>query len=494
TDKKNNVVRLVAFGDIPNRMPYPMPDVALSVVEERKVFQQAEMSKIEEELAALNILKKNLLDEKKSVLADMEFEIARSGMEHIEGVINADKAGGRVTDLSVSWISGFVPAPDLGMLKRAASESNWALYATDPEQGDTEVPTKLKNGKVASLIYPVTDFLELIPGYWETDISLWFLIFFTLFFAMIFGDAAYGAILLVISLIGIIKTSKKGVLAGFKLLLLLSIANVVWGTLVCSWFGLDTARVPQFLQNLSLPLIVQVSGAQGWLDSYNASDFWIRSGLISAQSTVESMRKTTDMDLMLFCFTVALVQLGIAHIRNAVYHIRSLKVLSEIGRLGMVLGMYFVILSLVVFNTGFGGVQPWQLYSLAGGFVLVFLFENYKGNLLKSIITSCSNLITVLLNITNVFSDIMSYIRLWAVGLAAASISGMINGFADPMFSHLTFFVLGLLFFAFGHGFNMVLNVLAVLIHGIRLNTLEFSSHIGLTWSGFAYKPFAKRQ
>jgi V/A-type H+-transporting ATPase subunit I len=45
----------------------------------------------------------------------------------------------------------------------------------------------------------------------------------------------------------------------------------------------------------------------------------------------------------------------------------------------------------------------------------------------------------------------------------------------------------------FGHSFNMVLNVLSVLVHGVRLNTLEFSSHLGLTWSGFSYKPFAKR-
>ncbi|MCL2479478.1 MAG: hypothetical protein FWF22_08245, partial [Treponema sp.] len=56
------------------------------------------------------------------------------------------------------------------------------------------------------------------------------------------------------------------------------------------------------------------------------------------------------------------------------------------------------------------------------------------------------------------------------------------------------FFILGILFFAFGHSFNMVLNVLSVLVHGVRLNTLEFSSHVGLSWSGSAYKPFARRK
>ena len=500
-DKKNNVVRLLAFDKIAGRSPYPLPEVALSVVEERKVFQQVEMAKIEEELASLFSLKKQLADEKKSIVADIEFETARAGMEQIEKksaaanspAASGAAASGQKVDLSVSWISGYVPAPDMGTLKRAASENGWALCSEDPSSDDADVPTKLKNSRFASLIYPVTDFLELIPGYHETDISLWFLIFFSLFFAMIFGDAAYGVILLLIALIGIAKTRKKGVPAGFKFLFLVSVANVIWGTLTCAWFGFDTARVPQLLQNLSFPLFINVSFAPGWLESFNAGNFWIRSGLVAAPASVEAMKAGSDASLMLFCFSIGLVQLGIAHLRNAIAFIRSPKALGEIGRLCMLFGMYFVILSLVVFNTGFGGVKPWQFYTLCGGFVLVFLFGAYEDNFLKALIASCSNFMTVILSVTNVFSDIMSYIRLWAVGLAAASISGMINGFADPMFSHMAIFAFGVLFFAFGHGFNMVLNVLAVLVHGIRLNTLEFSSHVGLTWSGFAYKPFAKR-
>jgi len=82
---------------------------------------------------------------------------------------------------------------------------------------------------------------------------------------------------------------------------------------------------------------------------------------------------------------------------------------------------------------------------------------------------------------------------LWAVGLAGASIAGTVVGFAGPMLGKLMFFAFGIVLLIFGHAFNMVLNVLSVLVHGVRLNTLEFSSHLGLTWSGFAYKPFAKR-
>jgi V/A-type H+-transporting ATPase subunit I len=89
----------------------------------------------------------------------------------------------------------------------------------------------------------------------------------------------------------------------------------------------------------------------------------------------------------------------------------------------------------------------------------------------------------------------MSYIRLWAVSLAGAAIASTVNGFVGSIASSMMIFlaiVLILLLCSVGHGLNLVLNVLSVLVHGIRLNTLEFSSHMGLSWSGFRYKPLAK--
>ena len=489
SNKKNNSVQLLAFDKIPNENPYPLPERKLSVVNERNSIRKREMEGIEAELFTLSTFKKQLDTEKKALAGEIEFATAHAGMELIDDSL----AEGPAADLAVSWISGYAPAPDVGSLKRAASENGWAFCADDPADDDTEIPTKLKNNKFTELIYPLTGFLEMAPGYRETDISGWFLLFFTLFFGMIFGDAAYGTILFLVSLLCIAKTAKKGTPLIFKFLLLMSVSNLLWGVLTCSWFGFDPAKVPQFLQNISLPFIVNTSGAPGWLASYNANNFWIQAGLIAPQATIESMDKSITMNLMLFCFTIALAQLGLAHLKGIAANIKSLRALAEIGQLGMLVGMYFVVLSLVVFNTGFGGVQLWQYGALVGGFVLVFIFGNYEGSVLKSILASCANILSNVLGITNVFSDIMSYIRLWAVGLAGASIASTVVGFAGPMLSKMAFFIFGIVLFVFGHGFNMVLNVLSVMVHGVRLNTLEFSSHIGLTWSGFAYKPFAKR-
>ena len=139
---------------------------------------------------------------------------------------------------------------------------------------------------------------------------------------------------------------------------------------------------------------------------------------------------------------------------------------------------------------------PWGTISIAmvgGGFALTFIFANYEGSIGKSILESVKNIISVLLGVVNVFSDIVSYIRLWAVGLAGAAISGTVNAFAGPLVGHAAMFLVLVILLVFGHGLNMILNLLSVIVHGVRLNTLEFSNHLGMSWSGFKYEPFSEK-
>ena len=124
--------------------------------------------------------------------------------------------------------------------------------------------------------------------------------------------------------------------------------------------------------------------------------------------------------------------------------------------------------------------------------MLSFVFANYEGSIVSSILESVKNIISVLLGVVNVFSDIVSYIRLWAVGLAGAAISNTVNQMAGPMWGKLSLLLTFVILLVFGHGLNMILNVLSVIVHGVRLNTLEFSSHLGMSWSGFKYEPFSE--
>jgi len=452
---------LVFDEEIPGVAPFALPEKSLAETDRLIAEAAAEAVRIDGELAKLAGGVAPLETEEKKLFHEIEFETARAGMEALEDA---------PAESTVAWLSGFVPEEDLGRLKRAAAEHGWALAASDPGPDDN-VPTKLKNSRFASLLRPLTDFLEVTPGYHEIDISLWFLIFFVIFFGMIFGDAGYGAIVLLAGLVGMIATAKKGTPPVLKLLALLGFSNFVWGVLTCSWFGVDVSLLPEVLKKYSLPLI---------------------SNATAAISDHES--KIVQQNLMIFCFTLALLQLSIGHIL-AIIHDRSLKILANLGNIAMLGGMYFIILSLIASNEARKiPLYTPALYVFAAGFVLNFVFASYEGSIGKSILESCKNIISVILGIANVFSDIMSYIRLWAVGLAGAAIAGTVNTMAGPMLGHLILFVFGVALLVFGHGLNLVLNVLSVLVHGVRLNTLEFSGHVGLTWAGTPYKPFAARE
>lgn len=413
----------------------------------------------------------------KALEKEVEFETYSTGMES-ENLSDNSENG-----VSVAYFKGFTEAENVTKLRQTAKENGWGLFVDDPTEEDN-VPTKLKNNKLVSLIYPLTDFLGTVPGYFEYDISGWFLAFILVFFGIIFGDGGYGLIICAAAGALIAKAifTKKPVSPAFLLVGLFGLSTVLWGTLTCTWFGLSPEQLPQWLKALSVPVISNVYADKIW----------------SLPWTPEGVGLTTAQNLQIFCFSLALIQLTVAHIKGAVRNRKSLKMLGDIGSILQLIGIYYVVMNLVVNSEVFGfglvlGGIPVGTAAIAligTGFVLSFVFSNYEGNLLKSILASVTNIVSVLLGVVNVFSDIVSYIRLWAVGLAGAAISATVNELASPLLGNFMFMVLAIVLLVFGHGLNMVLNVLSVIVHGIRLNTLEFSSHLDMSWSGRKFKPF----
>ena len=462
---------------LPEAFEVPFPRLSTKVLEKEIKDDEAEIKSIEKFYNDNAIYIPAITAFRKNLETDIEFENVNAGMEHE----NVD------SENELAWISGYVPTADLEEFKAACAKNQWAVACEDPQDDDLEVPTKLKNNKFVSLIYPLTDFLGTVPGYHEYDISGWFLLFFTIFFGMIFGDGGYGLLVTVIGLIMIFKalfTGKKPApLLG--LVTLVGFATILWGMVTCTWFGLKPEQLPQWLVNLSIP---QISNAYDkvWTPFWKPNE---TEGLTNAQN------------LQIFCFTLALLQLSVAHIKAMIRNRKSLKILGDFGALLQLIGMYWVVLSMVVSSTVFSFTEkiygfPIGIFeiSLVGvGFVLSFIFSNYEGSVGKSVLESCKNIISVLLGVVNVFSDIVSYIRLWAVGLAGAAISNTVNEMAGPMWGHAILFLAFVALLAFGHGLNMILNLLSVIVHGVRLNTLEFSSHLGMSWSGLKYSPFKEK-
>ena len=468
-----NLVRFILVsdnGNVPQNLPsqavlVTLPSKSTRLLREENEDYKSKIKAIERQIYSFSACKTGIEKNLKILEKEIEFENIYSGMDGEEGE----------GSLRLSWLTGFVPAKELKKVEVLAKQEKWGFLSDEPGEEDA-VPTKLENNKVVSLIYPVSDFLGTVPGYREYDISGWFLLFFSLFFGMIFGDGGYGLLITLISVFAIIKNHKKN-LQPFILLLILGLTTTLWGMLTCNWFGVPPQSLPESLKPLLLKL--------DWNWISNASSL---------------PGETVTQNLQIFCFTIALVQLAVAHLKGIVRNIRSLKCLGEAGSLFMLMGIYYLVLNMVVSSERFpfdlvlfGDIKASSImFPLIGvGFGLSFIFSNYEGSVLKSVLESLKNIISVLLGVVNVFSDIVSYIRLWAVGLAGAAIANTVNEMAGPILGGFVIF-LGILLLGFGHGLNMILNVLSVIVHGVRLNTLEFSSHLGMTWSGFKYKPFSE--
>lgn len=459
----------------PEAYEVPMPESSTTEIAKRIENNIKKTEEIDNQLKAEAIYMPSINAFKKSLESDILFENVYSGM--------GKESDGK--DFDLAWISGFVPVDSFESLEKAVKENSWAMASSEPSEEDN-VPTKLKNNKLVSLIYPLTDFLGTVPGYHEYDISGWFLFFFSIFFGMIFGDGGYGLLVTLVAVCMIIKSvsAKKGVSALSGLMLILGLSTVVWGLVTCTWFGLKPEQLPKWLVALSVPQISNAYADAQWLP------FWA--------TDVSKGYLTSAQNLQIFCFSLAFLQLSVAHVKGIVRNRKSLKMLGELGSLLQLWGMYYVVLSMVVSSSIFSfsevvygiPIGTVSIGLVAFGFTLSFIFSNYEGNLGKSILESCKNIISVLLGVVNVFSDIVSYIRLWAVGLAGAAISNTVNEMAGPLLGHALLFIAFVVLILFGHGLNMILNLLSVIVHGVRLNTLEFSTHLGMSWSGFKYSPF----
>ncbi len=451
-----------------------MPDRPTEDIRAELQAVQARLVAIEQQLTDSAAYVDSMKAAVAALQKDVEFETYETGMD-AEALSDSG--------VQVAYFTGYLPAEDLDKLKALAKENAWGMMASDPTPDD-DAPTQLKNNKLVSLVYPLTDFLGTVPGYFEYDISGWFLSFILVFFGIIFGDGGYGLFICAVAGAMMLKSylAKKPVPAAFTLIFMLGGATVLWGLLTCTWFGLDATALPVWLQKLSVPVISNVYGDKIWYP------FWTdgQAGL------------TTSQNVQIFCFLLALIQLSVAHIMGAVRNRRSLKVLADIGSVLQLVGIFYVVLSLVVNSQVFGlglviGGIPVGTVAIAMvgvGFALSFVFANYEGSIGRSILESLKGIVSVLLGVVNVFSDIVSYIRLWAVGLAGAAISATVNELAGPMLGNLLFMVFAIILLVFGHGLNMILNVLSVIVHGVRLNTLEFSSHLDMSWGGHKYQPF----
>jgi V/A-type H+-transporting ATPase subunit I len=367
-------------------------------------------------------------------------------------------------DEQITYLQGFVPSEEAGKIEQSAQKNAWGYVEEEPGPED-QPPTKLKNAKWIRIIQPVFDFLGTVPGYYEKDISIFFLMFFTIFVAMIIGDAGYGMLFLGIAIaatIGI-KKKKKSIPDFIILLFVLSIATLIWGTLTGNWFGsLKIASIP-FIKSLIIPQITSFPE-------------------LFPDLTVDPKDR-----VMLICFTLAAIHLGLASILNFIQNLPGLKAFEHIGWFSLTVGMFPLVLNLVLGMNMPDFVIPLIISGFA--FIVIFSRQEKGKNFFKGILSGLGGLFNTFLDGISSFSNIISYIRLFAVGMATVAIASSFNGIAAQM-SQGPAIIGAIIILLIGHGLNIIMALLSVVVHGIRLNVLEFSGQLGLEWTGYKYQPF----
>lgn len=388
------------------------------------------------------------------LLANAEAEVR---MQEVRAGMGAAEA--------IAYVQGFLPADEVGRVREAAAGHGWGLVVEEPGPQD-DVPVKLRPPRWASPIKAVFQGISILPGYAEADVSVVFMLFFSLFFAMIIGDAGYGAIFLGLTWWARKKLPKDA----FRLLTVTSLCTIVWGLVTGTLFGIN----PEILA---------------------------KAGLDKIQIPFLTDPAKSAQNVMGTCFLIGAIQITIGHLWNVVDLVKARK-LKALEQFGWTLSTWFMFLLaddmvlkgnmvsyLHLSEPAAAALWQGMTYAFVAGIVLIVLFMMPP----KEIKDGWFNLALLPLNLVSNFTDVVSYVRLYAVGTAGFAVA---NAFNNMIFPGGDVSWIGLLLGAvmafLAHTLNILLSTMGVLVHGIRLNTLEFSNHKGISWSGSAYRPFAK--
>ena len=292
--------------------------------------------------------------------------------------------------------------------------------------------------------------------------------FMTLFFAMIIGDAGYGLLLVLLAAALNIKSKKCSDLNA--LIYVFGGATVVWGAITGTWFGSQT-----IIENVGFLRMFVIPGLTNFPEAFSMNS-------INVQD-----------NMMTLCFSIGTIHLSLACVICIFDKIKQ-KDLSFIADFGWMLNtnlLYLLVLYLVVDTP-----VPFTLIvvGIIIGFVLVCLFSEMApdkpfGQGMKE---SLGGFFTNFIDTISCFSNVMSYIRLFAVGLASLAIAQSFNGMAEGLLSGFAL-PFGILVLIIGHAVNLVMGFLSIVVHGVRLNIMEFSGQVGVEWSGYKYEPFKKK-
>ena len=440
---------------------------AIDIDAEQAKLPTASLAALESELAAVNArIKETELELAK--LAGESLNTLKAAQELQKRDIEFTKVmlgGEKVSGDKLVMLEGWVPEDSVAALKTMLDGSGAFYELRDARRGDN-IPVKLKNNAFTRM-YEVLTKMYGMPSGTDFDPTPIVAPFFSLFFAFCMGDAGYGLLMV---LFGFLLKKKMGKnMAGMmNLVITLGVFTTVLGALLGTFFGMSLLEFTGIPQNIR--------------------DFIIAGDM-------EIMGATYDKQMILA------LGIGIVHISIAM----TVKAINSTVFFGFkeslsAWGWWLVVVGGVIVGTlSFlsiipAGVSKWAFIAVGGlGAVGIYILNNLRRNVFANIgagLWDTYNMASGLLG------DILSYIRLFALGLAGGMLGATFNSLAmmvvegrEGIGAVLGWIGFGLIILI-GHTLNIAMSCLSAFVHPLRLTFVEYFKNAGYEGKGEEYKPF----
>lgn len=349
-------------------------------------------------------------------------------------------------------------------------DSQHIYYELENPAYEDDVPVKITNDGYTRLFEPILRMYSL-PNYHDIDPSIFFAPFFMLFFGLCLGDGGYGLLVL---LGGIYLALKGGdeVKSYGRLGIWLGLATTVCGLLTGTVFGVDLTK-------------------QDWAILASVKPYFLNDNGIGPIFGYSPM--------MVISVIIGLVQVLLGMV------LKGCKAWKNYG-FGYAIGTFSWVVALLSAIALFGlpacGVTlpiavVYVLYGLIGVSVVgIFLYNNpsaYKNPILGPLLNIGGGVWATYGMATGLLGDLLSYIRLFALGLTGGVLGGVFNTLAFDLTSSFPWFIRWLpmvLILLAGHGITFALSMISAFVHPMRLTFVEFFKNADFAGGGKEYTPF----
>lgn len=389
---------------------------------------------------------------KMAQLAKTGLPLIESAITELENKVDLGRvrlSGDKVAADSLLLLEGWAPADKVDEISSQLDVKGVFFDVQDPEPDD-DIPIQLKNNRFAKLFEPLTK-LYMLPTYEELDLTLMFAPFFMLFFGLCLGDIGYG--LLMIVALPIFTKLFQLINPSFSkwLVVLFGASTMLCGLLSGTFFGFN-------IYDFDIPFIQSMKAL-----------------LYTDNSTMFTVSLCIGVVQILFGMGIKAVNLTI--------QCGFKYALSTIGWLLLLITIGVSVLA------GLDMKSPVVLGLIIVAAILIFLLNSPGKNPLLNIglgLWDSYNMATGLLG------DVLSYVRLFALGLSGGILANVFNEMAIGMKpdNPVAGFIVMVLIFAIGHALNIFMNILGAIVHPMRLTFVEFFKNSGYTGGGTEYRPF----